>query len=104
MDEINRSSSKTQQSSDNRHNKKAEQLKKDIQKEIERLKRLENLSSNSEEEKEGDKEVNEKETETETIEKEMQNIKEEALQEQRKVENKNKNYSNFDYSRVEKNW
>lgn len=32
----------------------------------------------------------------------MQNIKEEALQEKRKVENKNKNYSNFDYSRVEK--
>ncbi len=44
----------------NGHNKKAEQLKKDIQKEIERLKRLENSSSDSEEKKEEDeKGVNE---------------------------------------------
>lgn len=44
----------------NGNNKKAEQLKKDIQKEIERLKRLENSSSDSEEKKEEDeKGVNE---------------------------------------------
>lgn len=88
---------------DNGHNKKAEQLKKDIQKEIERLKRLENSSSDSEEKKEEDKkEVNEKETET--IESKIQDIKENALQDQREVESRYKNYGNFDYNRVEKNW
>lgn len=90
---------------DNEHNKKAEQLKKDIQKEIERLKRLENSSSDSEEKKEkeeDEKEVNEKETET--IESKIQDIKENALQDQREVESRYKNYGNFDYNRVEKNW
>lgn len=88
---------------DNGHNKKAEQLKKDIQKEIERLKKLEN--STPEDEKEENKEENEvNEKETETIENEIQNIKEEAIQKQREVESTHKDYSNFDYNRVEKNW
>ncbi len=86
---------------DNGHNKKSEQLKKDIQKEIERLKKLENSSSDSTaEEKEEGKEINE----TETIESKMQDIKENALQDQREVESKYKNYGNFDYNKVEKNW
>ena len=87
---------------DNGHSEKAEQLKKDIQKEIDRLKRLENSSSDSEEEKEEQKEVNEKETET--IERKIQDIKENAIQDQREVENKYKNYGNFNYTMVEKNW
>ena len=88
---------------DNGHNKKAEQLKKDIQKEIERLKRLENSSNNNEKEnKEDEKEVSEKETET--IESKIQDIKENALQDQREVESKYKNYGNFNYNPVEKNW
>lgn len=88
---------------DNGHNKKAEQLKKDIQKEIERLKKLEN--STPEDEKEENKEENEvNEKETETIENEIQDIKEEAIQKQREVESTHKDYSNFDYNRVEKNW
>lgn len=88
---------------DNGHNEEAEQLKKDIQKEIERLKRLENSSSDSEEEeKEEETEINEKETET--IETKIQDIKEEAMQKQREVESTYKDYSNFDYNGVEKNW
>ena len=87
---------------DTGHSEKAEQLKKDIQKEIDRLKRLENSSSDSEEEKEEQKEVNEKETET--IERKIQDIKENAIQDQREVENKYKNYGNFNYTMVEKNW
>lgn len=86
----------------NGHSKKAEQLKKDIQKEIERLKRLGNSSSESKEKKEEEKGINEKETET--IESKIQEIKENALQDQREVESKHKNYGNFDYKRVEKNW
>ena len=87
----------------NGHNKKAEQLKKDIQKEIERLKKLENSSSASEEEeKEEQKELNEKETET--IEEKIQNIKENAIQNQRETENKYKNFGNHDYNTVEINW
>ena len=86
---------------DNGHSKKAEQLKKDIQKEIERLKRLENSSSESKKEKEEEKEVNEKEKQKETIESKIQGIKENALQNQREVESR---YKNYDYNRVEKNW
>ena len=66
------------------------------------MKRLENSSSDSEEEKEEQKEVNEKETET--IERKIQDIKENAIQDQREVENKYKNYGNFNYTMVEKNW
>lgn len=88
---------------DNGHSKKAEQLKKDIQKEIERLKKMENSSDyNEKQSKEEEKEVDTKETET--IENKIQDIKEKALQEQREVESKYKNYDNFDYNRVEKNW
>ena len=67
------------------------------------MKKLANSSSDSEEEeKEDEKEINEKETET--IESKIQDIKENALQDQREVESRYKNYGNFDYNRVEKNW
>lgn len=85
----------------NGHSREAEQLKKDIEKEIERLKKLENSSDDTEEEnKEDEKEINE----TETIENKIQDIKENALQDQRDIENKYKNYSNSDYTSLEKNW
>ena len=84
---------------DNGHNQKAERLKKDIQDEIERLKKLEKPSS---ENKEKNKEMDEKDTET--IENKMQDIKENALQEQKEVEDRYKNFGKYDYETVEKNW
>ena len=70
---------------------------------MEGLKRLENSSDDAKEEnKEDESKVSEKETET--IESKIQDIKENALQDQREVESTYKNYGNFDYNRVEKNW
>ena len=87
---------------DNGHNEKAEQLKKDIQKEIDRLRNLQNTDSNSDEDDK--KEENEKQEDVQTIEEKIQDIKETATQEQRETESSLKNYGNFDYSRVKRNW
>ncbi len=85
----------------NGHSKKAEQLKKDIQREIDRLKKLQN--SNKDESDNNDEE-DKKQEDINTIEEKIQNIKENATQEQRKTESLYKNYGNFDYNRVQKNW
>ena len=84
----------------NGHNQKAEKLKNDIQNEIDRLKNLQkDNNNNNEQEKEEKKQKN-----IDTIKEEMKNIKENATQEQREMESQYKNYGNYDYNRVEKNW
>ena len=82
---------------DNGHNQNAETLKKEIQKEIDRLKKLlKNESSDEENEKNN--------TEEEQIDEEqIQDLKEEAIRKQREMENEHRAI-NEDYSRVEKNW
>lgn len=85
----------------NGHNKKAEQLKKDIQKEINRLKNLQEHDSNTN--KDND-EKNKTEENVDTIEEKIQEVKENATKDQRKTENDYKNFGDFDYNRVKKNW
>ena len=80
----------------NGHSVDAEQLKKDIQKEIERLKKKNNSESSKSEEKEEKDKKEEK-----SLEQKIQKIKEEAIQIQREQENK---YGGYNYTRVEKNW
>ena len=87
----------------NGHSQKAEQLKKDIQKEIDRLKKLQN-SNSKENKKDEEKKDNNSKEDTEKIEEKIQDIKENATQEQRELENKYKNYNNFNYNKVERNW
>lgn len=84
------------------HSQKAEQLKKDIQKEIDRLKKLEKIENDSNEEKEENKKDKTKE-DVETIESKIQNIKEEATKDQRETESKFTNY-NKDINTRTKNW
>lgn len=86
----------------NGHSQKAEQLKKDIQKEIDRLKKLqkEDDSDSGEEEEQKD---NKNKNNTETIETKIQDIKEEATKEQREIESQYKNYDK-DYNIRGKNW
>ena len=88
---------------DNGHNQKAEQLKKDIQNEIKRLKKLQEDSENNDEEEEEEKEEQSKEN-TNTVEEKIQNIKENATQEQRDIENKYKNYGEHNYDQIQRNW
>ena len=85
----------------NGHNRQAQILKQDIQKEIDRLKKLQKQNNNEEEQNN-----NKNEEQIETIENKIQNIKQEAIQEQREVESRNKNYNNynFTYDRIQKNW
>ena len=88
---------------DNRgHNQKAEQLKKDIQKEIDRLKKLQ--ENNSDENDNNEEKEDKTKEDIDNVEEKIQNIKEIATQEQRELENKYKNYGNLDYNRVQKNW
>ena len=92
---------------DNGHSKEAEQLKKDIQKEIDRLKKLTNSKDEKDKEKDKDnkneKEKN-KDKETETIETKIQEIKTNAMQEQREKESQYKNYGNYSYDKIDRNW
>ena len=85
----------------NGHNKKAEKLKKDIQEEINRLKKLQNNPKNNNENNK--EEASEKTEETETIETKIQNIKENATKEQREGENMYKNF-NKGLTKKGKNW
>ena len=85
----------------NGHNKKAEQLKEDIQKEIDRLKKLQENESNAN--KDNDEE-NKTEENVDTIEEKIQKVKEDATKDQRKTEKNYENFDNFDYNRVKKNW
>lgn len=87
----------------NGHNQKAEKLKEDIQIEIDRLKKLQN-SNNDKNDNNEEKKQNNKQEDIDTIEVEIQDIKESATRKQREIEGQYKNYGNFDYNRVEKNW
>lgn len=87
----------------NGHNQKAQQLKNDIQDEIDRLKKLLN-NTEDDSENNTDKNDEEKNNETENIETKIQNIKEEATKEQRKTESQYKNYNYYDYNPGSKNW
>ena len=86
------------------HSKDAEKLKEDIQKEIERLKLLNN--SDKQDDKKDDKnDKDKKENEkAETIETKIQEIKAEALQKQRELEELYKNYDIIGFEKVERNW
>lgn len=86
----------------NGHSENAEKLKNDIQKEIDRLKDLQEVQQNNSEDEEREDE-NKTEEETETIKNKIQNIKEDAIQEQREKE---KTYENINknYDSTEKNW
>lgn len=85
------------------HNQKAQQLKKDIQKEINRLKKLlENKDDNNSNDNKDEKD-NKTKNDTETIETKIQEIKVDATKEQRELENQYKYYTkNFNGNK--KNW
>lgn len=86
----------------NGHSEQAEKLKSDIQKEIERLKKLQNIENSEENEENKDEEESNSE-ESESIEEKIQNIKENATEDQREIE---KLYNNFDkeINTNKKNW
>ena len=88
----------------NGHNQKAQQLKNDIQKEIDRLKKLQETDT-KEDENSKDEEQKAKD-DIDDVEEKIQNIKQDATQEQRELEQEYKNYENFDYNfdRVQKYW
>ena len=92
----------------NGHNKKAQKLKEDIEKEIERLKKLQqNEQPNNDEEENNDQDdqAENKNPEEEQISNKIQDIKQNATQRQREIESYFKNYgSNYDYSKIQKNW
>lgn len=83
----------------NGHNQNAEQLKKDIQNEINNLKNIQNNEKEDQSEKNNNKDTQE----NETIKDKIQDIKEQATQEQRKQEEFYKNY-NKDFKKEQKNW
>ncbi len=91
------------------HNSKSEQLKKDIEEEIERLKEL--LEKDDEDEKDDkdnkdkkdEKNENKTEKEIQNIEVQIQKIKDESTKEQRNSENRYKDYNN-DFLGLDKNW
>lgn len=83
---------------DNGHSKEAETLKKDIQKEIEKLKKFKNSND-----KGGNNDKTENQDTRKTIEEKIQSIKEKATQKQRETENKYK-YYNKEFNMNKKNW
>ncbi len=86
----------------NGHNENAQQLKNDIQEEIDRLKKLldeEQDDSDNSQEDNGDTTTEE----TETIETKIQEIKENATEQQRETESFYETYDK-DYTRRTKNW
>ena len=85
----------------NGHSQEAEQLKKDIKKEIERLKKLQKDNNKSQDNKKD--ENNTKNEENNTIENQIKKEKEEAIKEQREKENKFRKYNN-EYNYDKKNW
>ncbi len=89
----------------NGHNEKAQQLKEDIQKEIDRLKKLQQNEQENDEEQDEDEEEKEKDQNEENIQNAIQDIKQSATQRQREIETYFKNYgSNYNYGRIQKNW
>lgn len=87
----------------NGHNQKAEQLKKDIQKEINRLEKLQENENKNNQENDEKQQENKTKEDIQTIEDKIKQIKEDATKEQREVENEYKNYGK-EYKSVEKNW
>lgn len=90
-------------SDNNGHNQKAEQLKKDIQKEIDRLKKIQKEDDRDSEEEEKKEQDNKNKDNTETIETKIKDIKEDATKEQRETEILYKDYDT-DYNIKGKNW
>lgn len=92
----------------NGHNQDAEKLKQDIQKEIERLKKVLQSKSNKDKDKKDDKEDQKDEESDEDEEKqkeeEIQKIKEDAIKEQRQKENKYEKYNKITINKNNKNW
>lgn len=87
---------------DNGHNENAEKLKKDIQKEIDRLKKLqENQDQENKEDDEEEEESNKEESET--IEEKIQSIKENATEDKRDMEKLYNNFGKEIYTN-KKNW
>lgn len=91
-------------SNSNGHSAKAERLKKDIQKEIDRLKKLQEEQGADSSDDENEENNNNSQKKTETIEEKIQGIKEEATKDQRDTESLyesfGKEFRNFD----KKNW
>ena len=85
---------------DNGHSEKAEQLKKDIQEAINKLKSTEKVEGDSEEEDDNDQ----KPKEGGTVEQKIQLIKENATKSQRENENKYESYSKMLDNPVDKKW
>lgn len=88
----------------NGHSQKAEQLKEDIQKEIDRLKNLQTDESQSN--KGNEEESKGKNEEQEEIEEKIQNIKEEAIKNQRDTEGEllDLDKKEYDYDLNKKRW
>lgn len=85
----------------NNHNQDAKKLKEDIEKEIERLKKIQkNTDDKNDEDKKEEKEQPKNE---ENIEEKIQNIKEDAMKEQRETESTYKDF-NQKYRDGGKNW
>ena len=87
----------------NGHSQKAEQLKEDIEKEIDRLKKLQKQEDNNQKEEQEETEDSKTTEEIETIEEKIQNIKQEAIKDQRDLESEFDNY-NKDIQSNTKNW
>lgn len=91
----------------NGHSLKAEQLKKDIQKEIDRLKKQQeqqNSDNNNDENDKNNEDNNNSQEKTDTIEEKIQNIKAEATKDQRDTESFYNNYRKEFSSHDKKNW
>lgn len=84
-----------------KHNQDAKKLKNDIEKEIERLKKLQKNTNNKIDD--DNKTDNEKQKNEENIEEQIQQIKEAAIKEQRETESIFRNY-NKDFNNGGKNW
>lgn len=85
------------------HSKEAEQLKSDIQKEIERLKKLQQGKNNDNNKNEDEKENRTQES-AETIEEKMQEIKEDAVKDQREKESSYTEYKKGFNDGNKRNW
>lgn len=85
-----------------KHNEDARKLKEDIEKEIERLKKLEKNTDNKNNENEEENKTNENKNE-ESVEEKIKDIKEEATNRQKDTEEVYKNF-NKDYNGRGKNW
>lgn len=87
----------------NGHNQNAEQLKRDIQKEIDRLKNLEKSKDNTNPDSDDEEKEEKTDEEVETIESKIQDIKDEATKEQRDTESLYRDYDDYSYTDG-KNW